>query len=122
MKRCLIADDSAIIRKVARQMLEQMNFEVLEAENGLEAIDRCKSDAPDVVLLDWQMPIHGAMDFLALLRKQTSGPRPQVIYCITENDPVDISRAFAAGADNYLMKPYNRQMLKTKLTETIGAI
>lgn len=115
MKRCLIADDSAVIRKVARQILERMNYEVSEAENGQEALVRCAADAPDIVLLDWQMPVSGAMEFLAGLRKTTSGRRPHIIYCTTEHDPIYISNAISAGADDYLMKPFDRKMLSDKL-------
>lgn len=116
MKRCLIADDSAVIRKVARQILERMNFEVLEAENGQEALERCLTYVPDFVLLDWQMPVSGAMEFLSGLRRNTSGRRPHIIYCTTENDPIDISKALAAGADDYLMKPFDRTMLTAKIS------
>ena len=65
MPRCLIVDDAGIIRKVARCMLEDMRYEVTEAENGQEAIERLRASAADVVLLDWQLPVMGALEFLA---------------------------------------------------------
>jgi two-component system chemotaxis response regulator CheY len=122
MKRCLIVDDSSVIRKVARNILESMGYEVIEAENGQEALDRCRAvPAPDLVMLDWHLPVMGAMEFLAALRLMQAGRRPFILYCTTENDATDISRAFSAGADDYFMKPFDRASLVNKLTEISAA-
>ena len=118
MKRCLIVDDSSVIRKVARGILESMKYEVIEAENGLEALDRCRENlAPDLIILDWHLPVMSAMEFLSSLRLTVTGKRPYIIYCTTENDPTDIARAFSAGADDYFMKPFDRASLVNKLAE-----
>lgn len=118
MKRCLIVDDSSVIRKVARNIVESMNYEVLEAENGQEALDRCRAvPAPDLILLDWHMPVMGALEFLSALRLTNSGRRPYIIYMTTENDATDISRALASGADDYFLKPFDRAALVNKITE-----
>lgn len=121
MPRCLVIDDASIVRKVAKRILESMHFQVSEAENGQEAIERYQIEKPDLILLDWQLPVMGALEFLAALQLAEAGRRPFVIYCTTENDPADISRAFAAGADTYLMKPFNRAMLEAKLAEMRAA-
>lgn len=121
MSRCLIVDDASVIRKVARRILEDLQYDISEAENGQEAIERCLSDKPDFVLLDWQLPVMGAHEFLAAMRAMNADRRPYVIYCTTENDPSDISRALAAGANDYMLKPYNRQMLEEKLSEMKAA-
>lgn len=121
MKRCLIVDDSIIIRKVARQILESVGFEIAEAENGQEALERCKVCMPDVILLDWQMPVVGAIEFLASLRGVVFGRRPYIVYCTTENDPADIARAVSAGADDYMMKPFDRAMLLGKFSPFAAA-
>lgn len=121
MKRCLIVDDSSVIRKIARRILESMGYEIAEAENGKEALDRCRIQVPDVILLDWHMPGMTALEFLAALRVTISGRRPTIVYCTTENDPADISRAFAAGADDYMMKPFDRASLASKMTELAAA-
>lgn len=121
MKRCLIVDDSIVIRKIARQILESVNFEISEAENGQEALERCKSSVPDVILLDWQMPVMGAMEFLSALRVVLSGRRPHIIYCTTENDAADIARAFASGADDYMLKPFDRATLLGKFSDVAAA-
>lgn len=117
MKRCLIVDDSIVIRKIARQILESAGFEIAEAENGQEALERCKIVVPDVILLDWIMPVMGAHEFLAALRVVLSGRRPHIVYCTTENDAADIARAFAGGADDYMLKPFNRADLLSKFSD-----
>jgi two-component system chemotaxis response regulator CheY len=117
MKNCLVVDDSDVIRKVARRILESMNFQITEAENGQEAIERCKTSVPDMVLLDWHMPVMGGIEFLGALRLANLDRKPFVVYCTTENDAADISKAIAAGADEYLLKPFNREVLESKLAE-----
>lgn len=116
MRRCLIVDDSEVIRKVARRILESLDFEVSEAENGQEAVERCIQHTPDVVLLDWQMPVMNGLEFLGALRLSAKGVRPRVVYCLTENDPGEISRAFLGGADDYILKPYDRGTITAKLS------
>jgi two-component system chemotaxis response regulator CheY len=114
MKRCLIVDDAAVIRKVARHLLERLQYQVTEAQDGQEALDRCREAMPDVVLLDWHLPGMSALDFLSALRASHPLRRPFVIYLTTENDTVDIARALAAGADDYLLKPFTRESLELK--------
>jgi len=115
MKHCLVVDDSRIVRKVARTLLESMNFEVSEAENGREAVERCIERMPDAVLLDWQMPVMNGLEFIGALRLAIKSDRPHIIYCTTENDPKGLSRAFIGGADDYLLKPFDRATLTAKL-------
>jgi len=117
MRQCLIVDDSTVIRKVAKRIVQDLRYEVIEAENGQEAIERCQAQMPDVILLDWHMPVMGAFEFLAALNVAAKGRRPFVIYCTTENDPVDLSRALASGADDYILKPFNREALESKFYE-----
>lgn len=117
MKHCLIVDDSEVIRKVVRRILEKLNFETSEAENGQEALERCRTHVPDAVLVDWHMPVMGGLEFLGALRESGIEQKPYLLYCTTENDPIDISKAMAEGADSYLLKPYDRGALVTKLTE-----
>jgi two-component system chemotaxis response regulator CheY len=115
MKNCLVVDDSDVIRKVARRILEKMNFEITEAENGQQAIEQCKTRAPDVVLVDWMMPVMSGMEFLGALRLAKLDRKPFVVYCTTENDPADISKAMAAGADDVMLKPFDRDAIEAKL-------
>ncbi|MEN5052906.1 response regulator [Brevundimonas naejangsanensis] len=120
-KTCLIVDDSRIIRKVARRILEDLAFEVQEAADGVEALEVCVGAMPDVVLLDWQMPIMDGMTFLGRLRALPDGGDPKVLFCSVETRADRIAEALSAGADEYVMKPFDGDILQSKLAE-VGAI
>ena len=113
MKSCLIIDDSSVVRKVARAILEDLDFIVDEAEDGQEAFDKCRQEMPDAILLDGQMPIMGGLEFLKLLRGYTGGGAPKVVYCVTENDIGQIALAKKAGANEFMMKPFDRGILES---------
>ena len=116
MKTCLVVDDSKVIRKVARHILEALHFNVEEAGDGREALDRCNAgDLPDVILLDWNMPVMSGMEFLRSLGAAGFANRPKVVFCTTENDVAHIRAAIDAGADEYMMKPFDRDTLESKL-------
>lgn len=117
MKHCLVVDDSSVIRKVARCILEEMSFRTSEAENGQEALEKCRDEMPDAVLLDWNMPVMDGIDFLLALRKETNGAEPKVIFCTTENNAEHITRAISAGANEYIMKPFDRDIIEAKFQE-----
>ena len=121
MKRCLVADDSSVIRKVARRILEALDFEIAEAEDGEQALDLCRSRMPDAVLLDWNMPKMDGYDFLRSLRRLPGGDRPKVVFCTTENDVAQIARALHAGANEYIMKPFDKEIVEAKFHE-VGLI
>lgn len=115
MKTCLIVDDSNVIRKVARHILETLDFQVEEAADGKQALDRCQNGMPDAILLDWNMPVMSGMDFLIALRKTPGGDKPKVLFCTTENGRNHIQAAVDAGADEYVMKPFDRETIESKL-------
>lgn len=115
MKTCLVVDDSKVIRKVARQLLESLKFKVEEAGNGQEALDQCKANLPDFILLDWNMPVMSGIEFLAALKEEVLSSRPKIIFCTTENGIAHIREAIEAGADEYVMKPFDRDTLESKL-------
>jgi len=115
MRSCLVVDDSKVIRKVVRHILETLNFTVEEAEDGREAMARCQASMPDVILLDWNMPVMSGMEFLKALRQSEHEDQPKVVFCTTENDIAHIRAAIAAGADEYVMKPFDRETLQSKL-------
>ncbi|MET0269333.1 MAG: response regulator [Sphingomonas sp.] len=115
MKTCLVVDDSKVIRKVARHILETLRYEVAEAGDGQEALAACEHQAPDVVLLDWNMPVMSGMEFLRALKQSNVAPRPKVVFCTTENGTAHIRAAIEAGADEYVMKPFDRETLQSKL-------
>ncbi|MBC7985439.1 MAG: response regulator [Sphingomonadaceae bacterium] len=115
MKSCLVVDDSKVIRKVARHMLETLDFSVEEAVDGRDALSQVERETPDVVLLDWNMPIMSGMEFLRALALAKMSKRPKVVFCTTENGIAHIRAAIDAGADEYVMKPFDRETLHTKL-------
>jgi len=117
MRRCLVVDDSRVIRKVARRILEDMRFEIEEAADGLEALQAVRRRMPDAILLDWTMPVMSGIDFLRQLRQEPGGDKPTVVFCTTENDVERISEALKAGADEYMMKPFDGDILHSKFAE-----
>ncbi|WP_292069399.1 response regulator [Brevundimonas sp. UBA7534] len=118
---CLIVDDSRIIRKVARRIVEGLGYEVDEAADGAEALAYCTGAMPDVLLVDWNMPVMDGLSFLRRLRGLPGGDRPKVLFCTIETRPDRIAEALAAGADDYVMKPFDGEILQSKLAE-VGAI
>jgi len=114
VKKCLVVDDSKVIRKVACHILETLDFSVEEAGDGSEALEIMKQRVPDVILLDWNMPVMDGMEFLCAMRALDLENRPKVIFCTTENDVDHIRRAMDAGADEYIMKPFDRETLQSK--------
>jgi two-component system chemotaxis response regulator CheY len=115
MKTCLVVDDSKVIRKVARHILETLDFQVTEAEDGRCALTACEESVPDVVLLDWNMPVMSGMEFLKALSTSGLPKRPKVVFCTTENGIGHIKAAIEAGADEYVMKPFDRDTIASKL-------
>jgi two-component system chemotaxis response regulator CheY len=117
MKQILVVDDSAVIRKIARRILDSMCFSSREATDGREALNACSATMPDGILLDWNMPVMDGFEFLRQLRKMPGGSKPKVLFCTTENDVSQIARAMHAGADEYIMKPFDRQIVQSKFEE-----
>jgi len=115
MTNCLVVDDSKVIRKVARHILESLEISVTEACDGQDALQQCEAKTPDVVLLDWNMPVMTGMEFLQALGTANLPSRPKVIFCTTENGIGHIKAAVEAGADEYVMKPFDRDTLESKL-------
>jgi two-component system chemotaxis response regulator CheY len=121
MKTCLVVDDSSVIRKVARRILEGMNFQITEAEDGERALQAVQQQMPDAILLDWNMPKMDGYEFLRALRRLPRGDAPKVVFCTTENDVAHIARALHAGANEYIMKPFDRDIVEAKFQE-VGLI
>lgn len=120
-RTCLIVDDSRIIRKVARRIIEAFGYDVDEACDGAEALSMCGAAMPEVVLLDWNMPVMDGLTFLRRLRAIPGGAAPKVLFCTIETDVDRIAEALAAGADDYVMKPFDGDILQSKFAE-VGAV
>jgi len=116
MTNFLVVDDSGVIRKIARKMLEEMGFAVAEACDGLDAIKACETAMPDAILLDWNMPNMDGITFIRALREKPEGEAPKVVFCTTESDFSHISAALEAGANEYIFKPFDMDTLRDKLS------
>lgn len=117
MKTCLIVDDSKVIRMVARKILTELGFEAREAADGQLALDACRAAMPEAVLLDWNMPVMNGIDFLKELRRLPGGDKPVVVFCTTENDIEHIQKAIEAGANEYIMKPFDSEIIQAKFSQ-----
>jgi two-component system chemotaxis response regulator CheY len=115
MKTCLVVDDSSVVRKIVGRVLENLGFEVTEAESGQEGLDMCQETMPDGILLDCTLPGMPSTEFIVSLRALANGDKPFVLYCSTENNSKEIARALASGADDYVLKPITRDAIKAKL-------
>lgn len=117
MAHCLIVDDSRVIRTVARRIFEELHFIAVEAEDGMAALRAAREKMPDLIFLDWSMPGMTGLEFVRSLRAQPDGERPLILVCTTEVDANEIAHAVAAGIDDYIMKPFDRETLSAKLAE-----
>ena len=120
-KVCMIVDDSKAIRRVISDLLSKLNYSVVEADSGTHALERCHEKLPDVILLDWNMPGMDGLECLKQLRAMDAASRPTVVMCTTENTLPKIVAAMGEGADEYIMKPFDINILKSKL-EQLGLI
>lgn len=116
-RSCLVVDDSRVVRKLARRILEAHDFTVTEAENGAKALAACRAALPDGVLLDWNMPVMNGIEFLRALRAEFGPDHPVVLFCTTETEMNFITEALEAGAQEYIMKPFDAGLLLGKFAE-----
>ena len=114
---CLVVDDSRVVRKVARRILEAHGFTVEEAADGQVALAACQRKLPGCVLLDWNMPVMNGIEFLKALRNEFGPDEPPVLFCTTENDISFIEQAIEYGAQEFIMKPFDEEILISKFTQ-----
>jgi two-component system chemotaxis response regulator CheY len=117
---CLLVDDSRMIRKVARRIVENAGYAVLEAENGEEGLARCRAAMPDLVITDWNMPVMSGIEFVTALRAIPTAVPPKVVFCTTNSGAKDIHKGIEAGADEYVIKPFDEAALMSRL-QAVGA-
>ena len=118
MRTCLIVDDSRMIRRVAARILKDLRFQTEEAENGDAALKKCQARMPDAILLDWNMPIMDGLTFLKTLRQTPGGDKPVIVFCTAERDVERIIEALDAGADEYIMKPFDSDIVASKFFQS----
>ena len=121
MMEVLVVDDSPVVRKIARRILEGMRFTATEANDGHQALAACAFQMPDAIFVDANMPVLDGIEFVRELRRMSGGDRPKVVYCTSEHDVALIARALHAGADDYMMKPFDREHLQSKFMQLQAA-
>ena len=109
-----------MIRGSSRRIVERLGYEVIEGENGQEALDRCRHAMPDLILVDWDMPIMTGIEFVTALRGLPGGRAPKVVFCTSKSGAQDVHKGVSAGADEWVAKPFESATLLRKLT-AIGA-
>jgi two-component system chemotaxis response regulator CheY len=116
-RRCLVVEDSAVVRKLVCRMLRDLDLEAEEAPDGAAALAACRRTMPDAVLVDWNMPVMDGIEFVKQLRTMAGGAAPVVVFCTVERQLDRIHEAIAAGADEYIMKPFDVGILAAKLAQ-----
>lgn len=119
MMDCLVVDDSPTVRSILCRILRQLGLQTREAADGAQAVESCRARMPDVVFLDWNMPVMDGIECVRALRALPGGSEPAVIFCTTMGELENIEEALEAGADEYIMKPFDAELLRVKL-EQVG--
>ena len=120
VRQCLIVDDSRMIRGLSRRIAEGLGYTVLEGENGHEALTRCQMEMPDLILLDWDMPVMTGIEFVKALRALPNGWHPRVMFCTSKSSAQDIHKGIDAGADDWIVKPFDEPTMRTKLGKLLA--
>jgi two-component system chemotaxis response regulator CheY len=115
MKHCLIVDDSRVVRTVARRILENLSYCVAEAEDGMAGLRACREKMPDLIFLDWNLPRMKGVEFVRSVRGQREGGHPVILFSTIESDPAEVASAMAAGANDYVMKPFDGLLMRDTL-------
>ena len=109
MQRLMIADGSDAVRKVGKRILSELGFLVAEAGSALEAVSRCEADLPNFLIID--AALDGALDLIAAVRAMPNGRNVRIFYCVIEADLKKMMAGKRAGADDFLLKPFDRKIL-----------
>jgi two-component system chemotaxis response regulator CheY len=115
--RALVIDDSRVARAVIRGILQEMKIDVAEAGNGREGLDCLQAASDfDLILVDWNMPVMDGIDFITAVRAQRAFDAVKIVMVTTETESEQVTRAIAAGANEYVMKPFTKDVLVAKLS------
>lgn len=121
MKRCMFVDDSSVIRKVAKRILGGPDMLVVEAGSGVDALEMCRAEMPDIIVVDSGLPDMTPVEFIQRARAMPTYVKPQIVLCLTEVDIGAIMRAKRVGAQGYLLKPFNRAQLLERFRQLQAA-
>ena len=115
--RALVIDDSKAIRLILGQILKTLNFEVVDAGSGVEALEALKANGKvDIALVDWNMPEMNGLDFVIAVRKDDAYKDMPLMMVTTETEMNQVVKALEAGANEYVMKPFTKEMILEKLS------
>ena len=117
MKIFMIADDSPVIRKVGKRIIEDLGFIVVEAADGLQAQAICSDNMPDGILVDWDMPGMDGLELVQWLSAYPKAEKLKILFCTSEVNVPLMTRAKRAGASGFLLKPFNRNQISGKFAE-----
>jgi two-component system chemotaxis response regulator CheY len=109
MQRLMIVDGSDIVRKVGKRILSELGFLVVEAGSDREAIMRCQAELPNYIIVD--AALEGALDVISAIRAIPNGKNARIFYCVIEADLKKMMAGKRAGADDFLLKPFDRKIL-----------
>lgn len=117
MKIFMIVDDSPVIRKVGRRIIEDMGFVVVEAGDGDEALRLVRDSMPDAILVDWDMPGLTGLELIREIVLMPGAENTKILYCTSELMVPEMTKAKRSGASGFIMKPFNRRVLKEKFQD-----
>ncbi|MEO0369614.1 MAG: response regulator [Pseudomonadota bacterium] len=113
----MIVDDSPVIRSVGGRIIGDLGFSVVEAADGFEALEKCRREMPDVILVDWDLTSMSGLELIEELNKNLASQHTKILYCTTEIMIPEMTKAKRAGVNGFLMKPFNREIVIHKLVE-----
>ena len=116
MPRCVIADDSKVIRMLLSRIMTNFGFEVSEVEDGEELLENCLTTQPELIISDWESPAMDGIDVLYKIRGYSRLKQPKFVFCSSFNDISKAQEAVDGGADDYIFRPFDEEIIATKLT------
>ena len=113
----LIIDDSRAMRRILRQIVQPLGFDILEAGDGQEGLDQLSAhpDEIELTLVDWNMPVMNGLEFVKRVRSDAAYADMKLMMVTTETEPAQMARALMAGVDEFVMKPFTADILVEKL-------
>ena len=116
MSSCLIADDSKVIRLLLSKIMSNLGFSIIEAEDGEDVVELTQIKEPDLIIMDWNLPLLEGIDALYKIRAMKLNKAPKIIFCSSISDIDRLQTAIDGGADDYIIKPFDEDIVSTKLT------